>query len=145
MTQMNTDKDPRTHAVIGAAIEVHNHLGSGFLEAAYQEALAIELSLRGVPYLREVELNVRYKDRVLARRYKADFVCYDEIIVEVKALKEIRGPEQAQLLNYLKATGYPLGLLVNFGGPRLEYKRMIHSSHLCPSASSADKSSSFTE
>lgn len=140
MAQMNTDKDPRTHTVIGAAIEVHNQLGCGFLETVYQEALAMEFAARGIPHQRELELSVRYKDCVLSCKYRADFVCFDEIIVEVKALKEIRGPEQAQLLNYLKATGYSLGLLLNFGGPRLEYKRMIHTSHLCPSAPSVDSS-----
>lgn len=138
---MDTDKDPRTHAVIGAAIEVHNQLGCGFLEAVYQEALAIELAARMVPYRREVELDVCYKGRTLTCAYRADFVCFDAVIVEVKALKEIRGPEQAQLLNYLRATGHSLGLLLNFGSARLEYKRMILSSHLRPSASSVDSSS----
>lgn len=140
MAQMNTDKDPRTHSVIGAAIEVHKQLGCGFLEAVYKEALAVEFVARGIPFRKEVELLVFYKERALSCTYRADFICFDEIIVEAKAIKEIRGIEQAQLLNYLKSTNYPLGLLLNFGGPRLEYKRMIYTPHLCPSVSSVDSS-----
>lgn len=141
MSQMGTDggKDPRTYAIIGAAIEVYNQLGCGFLEAVYQQALAIEFDLRGIRFQREVELDVRYKERVLSCRYRADFVCFDAIIVEAKALSQIRGPEQAQLIHYLRATGLPLGLLVNFGAARLEFKRLIMTPHLCSSAPSVDE------
>ncbi len=121
-----TEKDPRTHAIIGAAMEVHRQLGSGFLEAVYQEALAIELTQKGVSFLREVELPICYKGVLLRTGYRADFVCFSEIIVELKALHIVGDIEYAQLLNYLKATGMRLGLLLNFGSSSLEYKRFVH-------------------
>ena len=140
MTPMSTDKDPRTHAIIGAAIEVHNQLGHGFLEAAYQEALALELAARGVPFRREVEVVIRYKGQALRCTYRADFVCFDDVLVELKALAALGGAEQAQVLNYLKGTGLHLGLLLNFGSPRLEVKRLRFDPHLCPSVSSVEES-----
>ena len=121
-----TEKDPRTHAIIGAAMEVHRQLGAGFLEAVYQEALAIEMAQKGVPFFREVELPICYKGVLLRTGYRADFVCFDEIIVELKALHMIGVVEYAQLINYLKATGMNLGLLINFGSSSLEYKRFVH-------------------
>ena len=128
MTPMNTDiKDPQTHVVIGAAMEVHRQLGPGFLEAVYQEALAIELAARGVPFAREVELPVYYKGQLLKCGYRSDFVCYDSLITELKAIKAISGVEEAQVLNYLKATRLERGLLLNFGRPSLEFKRLIFS------------------
>jgi GxxExxY protein len=119
------NRDPRTYAIIGAAIEVHGQLGSGFLEAVYQEALVIELELRGIPFRREVELPVAYKGRPLATCYRADLVCFDGVIVEIKAICRMGGVEEAQVINYLKATGHEVGLLVNFGAPSLEYKRLV--------------------
>ncbi len=138
MSQMAADsRDQQTHAIIGAAMEVHRQLGPGFLEAVYQQALAFELSARTVPFVQEAELPVYYKGELLACSYRADFVCYDEVIVELKALKAITGVEEAQVLNYLKATGLARGLLLNFGRSRLEFKRLVFS-HLRSSASSAD-------
>ena len=121
-------KDPQTHAIIGAAMEVHRHLGRGFLESVYQEALAVELTLRGIPFGREIELAVRYKGRELPGVFKADFVCFDEVIVELKAIAELSIREHSQIINYLRATGKKVGLLINFASKSLEYKRFIDSS-----------------
>jgi GxxExxY protein len=138
ISQMTADsKDRQTHAIIGAAMEVHRQLGPGFLEAVYQEALSIEFSARTVPFAREAELPVYYKGELLACSYRADFVCYDEVIVELKALRAITGVEEAQVLNYLKATGLTRGLLLNFGRPSLEFKRLVFS-NLRSSAQSVD-------
>ena len=131
-------KDKQTHAIIGAAMEVHRHLGPGFLEAVYQQALAIEFSARGVPFASEVDLPVYYKGERLPCSYRADFVCYNNVIVELKALKAITSIEEAQVLNYLKATRLERGLLVNFGRPSLEFKRFVFS-NLRKSAKSADE------
>ena len=120
-------KDGQTHAIIGAAMEVHRQLGQGFLEAVYQDALAIELLGRSIPFVREPGVPVHYKNKLLACSYRADFICYGEIIVELKALQSITGAEQAQVLNYLKATRLERGLLLNFGRPSLEFKRLIFS------------------
>jgi len=117
--------DPRTYAIIGAAMEVHRQLGCGFLEPVYQEALACEFTRRQVPYCREVKLPIFYKDIRLKTPYKVDFICFDEIAVELKALAHLSGTEEAQLINYLKASGNEIGLLLNFGVRSLVYKRFI--------------------
>ena len=125
---MQGDQDPRTYAIIGAAMEVHRQLGHGFLEAVYQEAVAIELGLVGIPFQKEVELPVVYKGRKLSTFYKADFLCFESVIVELKALSELSSVHEAQILNYLKATGLSVGLLLNFGALCLEFRRLIFSS-----------------
>jgi GxxExxY protein len=130
-------RDPQTYAIIGAAMEVHRVLGCGFLEPVYQEALAKEFLLRGIPFRREVELPITYKGDLLAVKYKPDFICYDAVIVELKALDKLGGKEKAQVINYLKATGYERGLLLNFGTVRLEYERLILTARYS-SADSAD-------
>jgi GxxExxY protein len=105
------------YAIVGAAIEVHRELGSGFLEAVYQEAIEIELRERGIPFQSQPELNIVYKGRVLGKKYNPDLLCFHEIIVELKALDRLSGKEESQVLNYLKAGGKRLGLLINFGSP----------------------------
>lgn len=113
-----------TRTIIGAAVEAHKILGTGFLESVYDEALAIEFDLRQIPHERQKPIEVFYKNR-LAKQFVCDFVAYDKIIVELKAMKEITDIESAQVLNYLKATGLNLGLLLNFGSSSLEIKRLI--------------------
>lgn len=112
--------------IIGAAIEVHKELGSGFLEAVYQEALAYELSLRKIPFVSQQSLKIQYKTHVLNKEYIADLVCFNSIIVELKALQRLTGHEESQIINYLKATGMRVGLLINFGSSgKLEWKRLV--------------------
>jgi len=121
---MANKRDPQTYAIIGAAMTVHNELGPGFLEDVYHEALAIEFSNQGVPFLHEVELTISYKGHPLRKTYRADFVCYENIIVELKALPQISGTEKAQLINYLKVANFDRGLLLNFGTKSLQYERL---------------------
>lgn len=119
------ERDPQTYAIIGAAMEIHRQLGHGFLEAVYQEAAIIEFPLKQIPFEREVALPFRYKHIPLATYYRADFICFSEIIVEFKALSRLSTVEESQLLNYLKATGLKRGLLINFGTSSLQYKRLV--------------------
>ncbi len=111
--------------IVGAFFEVHKTLGCGFLEPVYQEALAIEFQEQHIPYQKEKVLSIVYKDIELEKRYIADFICYDKIIIELKALSSLTSEHESQVLNYLKATGFKLGLLVNFGEKSLKYKRMV--------------------
>ena len=111
------------YRIVGAAMEVSNHLGCGFLEAVYHEALGIEFSEQKIPFESQKEITVSYKNIILDKKYCADFLCYGRIIVEIKAIKTITEIEEAQLLNYLQATNLPLGLLINFGSKKLEWKR----------------------
>ena len=118
-------KDPETYAIIGAAMEVHRVLGCGFVESAYQEALAIELQRRNIPFLREAALEMEYKGQKLNTTFRADFICFRRVIVELKALSKLGPIEDSQLMNYLKVSGLPVGLLLNFGIRSLESKRMV--------------------
>jgi GxxExxY protein len=139
-------KDPQSHAIIGAAMEVHRELGHGFLEAVYQAALALEFQERGIPFKAEVPLPVRYKAKLLTCSYRADFICFEDFLVETKAIANLTRADDAQLLNELKATGCQRGLLLNFGAPSLEYKRLVRttSGNLRQSAKSADNLQEIT-
>jgi GxxExxY protein len=116
-------EDRETYAIIGAAMEVHRQLGAGFLEPVYQEALAVEFDARGIPNEREVELPIRYKGVLPGSRYRVDFVCYREVLVELKALARLSGAEESQIINYLTAGRLPKGMLLNFGASSLQYRR----------------------
>ena len=118
--------EKESFALRGAFFEVYKTLGCGFLEAVYQEALAQELRLQGIPFQEQMELKLQYKGFPMKQTYKPDFVCFENIIVEIKAVENIAPEHEAQLLNYLKITGSPLGFLVNFGHyPKLEIKRFV--------------------
>lgn len=114
-----------TYAIIGACMEVHRHLGHGFLEAVYSEALMAEFEERDIPYEINKELTIEYKGSPLLKRYYADFVCFDKILIELKAVEKIAPPHIAQVLNYLKATKMSLGIIANFGEASFNYKRII--------------------
>jgi len=111
--------------IIGCFYAVYNTLGPGFLESVYQEALAIEFDKNNIPYFREQKLNVFYDESKLKKIFKADFICFNEIIVEVKAQKFITKSDTDQVINYLSATKYKLSYLVNFGAPKIYFKRLI--------------------
>lgn len=114
------------YSIIGAAMEVHKELGQGFLESVYQETLSIELKKRNIPFSKETKLNILYKGIDINKFFISDFVCYNKIIVELKALSGIAPEHEAQVINYLKATNYRLGLIINFGSKSLQYKRIIN-------------------
>ena len=115
-----------TYAINGAAFHVYNKLGHGFLEAVYQEALEIEFKRRGIPYEREKELKINYDGVELKQTYKADFVCFGKIVVELKAVSALDDAHRSQVYNYLHATGYKVGLLYNFGcSEELEKERIV--------------------
>jgi GxxExxY protein len=120
-------RDPETFVIIGAAMEVHRELKHGMLEAVYQDALEMEFRLRGIVFEREKLLRVHYKGQVLNSFYKADFVCFGGVIVECKALAQVGGIEDAQVINYLRITGLERAVLLNFGTPSLQYKRLVFS------------------
>ncbi len=116
-----------TYRIIGACFEVYNQKGCGFLEPVYQECLEIELSLQEIPFEAKKPLTLQYKKRKLKKTYEPGFVCFGNIIVEIKAVSSLIDDHRAQLLNYLNATGMKVGLLVNFGHhPKLQYERMVH-------------------
>lgn len=120
------ERDPGTYAIIGAAMRVHTELGCGFLERVYHEALAIELAQNDIPFRREADLVVQYRGTPLLCPYRADFICYNSIILEIKALQTLNSEHRAQLINYLKAASLNRGLLLNFGTKRLEHERIVN-------------------
>ena len=117
--------EDKSYLIIGAAMAVHQELGHGFLEGVYQEALEKEFINRNIPFKSEAPIIIYYKDKPLTKCYYADFICYDEIIIEIKTLSSLKNDHRAQILNYLTATKLKLGLLINFGTSSLEYQRII--------------------
>ena len=113
------------YKIIGAAMTVHSELKNGFLEEVYQQALAIEMRLQGIPFEREKQLEIFYKGIKLDKKYYADFYCFDKIIVELKAKSQLNNEHIAQTLNYMKATNTKVALLLNFGEPSFVYKRLV--------------------
>jgi len=123
---MNIVYREESYAIMGACFEVYREKGCGFLEAVYQECLAIEFGLQNLPFREQVPLHLAYKGRPLNQRYVPDFICYDKIVLELKALSQLTDEHRAQVHNQLRATGHKLGLLVNFGHyPKLEYERIV--------------------
>jgi len=116
-----------SYKIIGACMKVHRALGSGFLEAVYEEALEIEFKNEKIPFEKQIKLNVFYGDEKLTKYYKADFICYDKIILEIKSVSFMPQTFQKQLKNYLVSTKMELGMLINFGTPSLMYKRILNS------------------
>lgn len=115
-----------SYRIVGACFHVYKKMGCGFLEPVYQECLEIELDYKKIPYISQKELKLKYRDRLLAQTYRPDFICFDKIIVEIKSVSTLVDEHRAQTINYLYASAYKLGLLVNFGHyPRLEYERFI--------------------
>lgn len=116
------------YKIIGAAMEVHSELGPGFLESVYEEALARECTIRNIPFETQVKVSVEYKGEPLDKDFRADFLFYDKILAELKSIPGLTKTDEAQIINYLKATKLKLGLLINFGSyPKLEWKRFIFS------------------
>lgn len=112
--------------IMGACFEVYKILGNGFLESVYQESLAYEFRLRNIPFVAQPILKLSYKDLILDHNYKPDFICYNSIILELKAVSKLNDEHNFQLLNYLRATKLNLGILVNFGHfPLVEHKRIV--------------------
>ena len=134
----------KTYDIIGACFEVYNEKGCGFLEPVYQECLALELGIQSIPFEPQIELALDYKGHLLKQTYIPDFLCFGDIVVEIKAVSALADGHRAQLINYLYATGLEVGLLVNFGHhAKLEYERLVnsHTDHLHDSDSSAGRSS----
>ena len=116
-----------SYRIIGACFEVYKEKGTGFLEAVYQECLAMEFASSAIPYEEKMDLKLRYKGQALKQFYQPDFFCFGRIIVEIKAVKQLKDEHRAQIINYLKSTSVKLGLLVNFGHhPGLEYERFVN-------------------
>jgi GxxExxY protein len=115
-----------SYKIIGACMEVHKKLGSGFLESVYSEALAMEFAKADIPYEKEKKLPVFYEEQPLNKYFRADFVCFNSIIIELKATKYLIEVDHRQTMNNVKATKFRLGLLINFGTPSLTYKRIVN-------------------
>jgi GxxExxY protein len=118
--------DPQTYQLIGAAMAVHTELGCGFLERVYKAALKVEFETREIVFVKEVKLPVEYRQRVLPLDYTADFLCFNAVLVEVKAADSIHDRHVSQLLNYLKASRLKRGLLLNFGSASLQHRRIVN-------------------
>jgi GxxExxY protein len=130
-----------SYAIVGACFEVYNEKGCGFLEPVYQECLSIELEHQRIPAIPKPSLALSYRDRILKQTYEPDYVCFEKIIVELKAVSALTDEHRAQLLNYLHATGFKLGLLVNFGHyPGLEYERIAKTQRIKAKTDSSDVS-----
>jgi GxxExxY protein len=128
VTQSFVFKD-ESYRIIGACFQVYNEMGSGYLEAVYQECLCLEFEAQRIPFVEKPRLYLAYKTIPLRQEYEPDFMCFDEIIVEIKAIKLLTDDHRAQVINYLKSTRKSLGLLVNFGNPqKLEYERFVNQS-----------------
>jgi GxxExxY protein len=122
----NEDRnDQETYTIIGAAMEVHRELGPGFLESVYQDAMELEFKERHIPYVREAAIQIKYKNQKINSSYRADFICYENVIVELKTVEKIDNIHYAQVLNYLKATGHTKSVLLNFKPSSLDYRRII--------------------
>jgi len=114
------------YQIVGAAIEVHKNMGIGFMEAVYQECLEVELKERNIQFDSQRQVQIHYKDKLINKYYIPDLICYGEIVVELKAIEQLTGREEAQIINYLRATKYRIGILINFGSKtKLEWKRLI--------------------
>lgn len=117
-----------SYSIIGACFEVYKDKGCGFLEDVYQECLEIEFGYQKIPAIAKKPLALSYRGKILRQKYEPDFICFEKIIVEIKAVSRLIDDHRAQVINYLNATGFKLGLLVNFGHyPKLEYERIVHS------------------
>lgn len=119
-------RDTLSYEIIGAAMEVHRELGCGFLEAVYQEAMEMELSARNVRFVSQPQIRLFYKNLPMGKYYKPDFICFDSVVVEIKAESCLSKVDEAQILNVLKASQHRTGLLINFGQPSLKFQRFVH-------------------
>jgi GxxExxY protein len=119
------ERDRQTYLIIGCAMEAHRYLGSRFLEPVYQAALEVELDAKKIPFAREVEMPILYKGHPLPVRYRADFVCFGEVLVELKAMERLTDREDSQVINYLSVSRVKRGLLLNFGSGSLQFRRFV--------------------
>ncbi len=119
-------RDEKTYKIIGSAMEVHKEPRCGFLEAMFQEALERELTTQGIPFKSQPIVEIKYKGEPLEKKYQPDFICYDEVIVEIKTTGILTSLEETQVINYFKATGLKVGLLINLGSKSLEHKRLVY-------------------